>query len=83
MYNIVFSMVSDTSHRNTYTAEHDSTDIVDIAQRFGRAESGELVELLSVDGADASRDDMPAAGWDSQYQKYRRRVKGPTGWEWR
>lgn len=83
MYNIVFSMVSDVSHRNTYTAEHPSADIIAIANHFGRAEAGELIELLSIDGVDTNPDDIPAAGWDTQYRKYRRRVKGITGWEWR
>ncbi|WP_245157128.1 hypothetical protein [Anaerovorax sp. IOR16] len=59
---IKFWMSSDNTRGDNYTVETDSTDVIDIAYEFGRAESGEVIEL----------EDGQRAMWDSQYRKYRK-----------
>jgi hypothetical protein len=51
----------DFSRGQHYEIDTDLTDIVKIAYKYGRAETGEVV---SCDG--------DVAGWDSQYSKYRK-----------
>lgn len=72
MKNVKIGIASDSSNYNTYTADTDSTDIIDIAYKFGRAESGERVDLLATEGHDFDADAVLSAYWDSQYRKYRR-----------
>jgi len=72
MTNVRFGIVSDSSHYNTYTADVESTDIIDIAYKYGRAEFGERVDLLGVDGREIDADAIQSAYWDSQRREYRR-----------
>lgn len=59
-------VVSDnTSLRRYELDEKDSVDILELAMKYGRGESGEIVELY-VDNKRISR-----CYWDWQYRKYR------------
>jgi len=60
---IKFWMASDNSKGQYYTAETDLTDIIDIAYKYGRAESGEIIQFNGE-----------SVGWDSQYSKYRKQL---------
>jgi hypothetical protein len=60
---IKFWMASDNTKGQEYTADTNLTDIIDIAYKFGRAESNEIIERNGE-----------RAGWDSQYRKYRRQL---------
>jgi hypothetical protein len=62
-------IASDNTRGQHYTVETDLTDIVDIAYKYGRAETGEIVQC-----------DGETAGWDDSSRKYRRQL--PDGrWE--
>jgi hypothetical protein len=56
-------IASDTTKGSRHTVDTDLTDIIEIAYKFGRGESGELVQCNGE-----------TAGWDSQYRKYRRQL---------
>lgn len=60
-------VVSDSTNLRTYELdEMDSVDILELAMKYGRGESGEIVELY-VDNKRVSQ-----CYWDWQYRKYRR-----------
>lgn len=61
---IKFWMASDNTHGQHYTVSTDLTNIVDIAYKYGRAETGEIIEYNGE-----------RAGWDSQCRKYRRQLE--------
>ena len=56
-------IASDNTRGQHYTVDTELTDIVKIAEKYGRAETGEIVQC-----------DSETAGWDSQYRKYRRKL---------
>lgn len=57
-------IASDNTYGRHHEVETDLTDIIDIAYKFGRADSGEIVQC-----------DGETAGWDSQYRKYRKQLE--------
>lgn len=64
MKEIKFWRASDSTKGQHYTVETDLTDIIDIAYKYGRAETGEIIEYNGE-----------RAGWDNQYKKYRRQLE--------
>ena len=64
-------IASDCTKGSTRTAESDTLDIVEIAQKHGRGDGGEIVSLLEVDGVETDVESRPTAHWDSVYRKYR------------
>lgn len=70
-HNIKIWIASDSSHGAEYTAETDTLDIVEIAYKYGRAESGEIVTLIEIDGTETDVCNRPTAFWDDQYHNYK------------
>lgn len=70
-HNIRLWIASDNTHGAYHTAETETLDIIKIAQKYGRAERGELVELTEVDGVATEAPDRPTAHWDSQFRRYK------------
>jgi hypothetical protein len=71
-HNIKIWIASDSSYGAEYTAETDTLDIIEIAYKYGRAESGESVTLIEIDGVATDIPNRPIAHWDSQHRKYNR-----------
>lgn len=68
--NIRIWIASNNTHGAYYTATTDTLDIVQIAQKYGRAESGEIVQLIEVDGAELEIPERETASWNGQYREY-------------
>lgn len=64
-------IASDSTKGADFTIDTDTDNILEIAQKYGRAETGEVVTL-----SDESGNEIATAGWDNQYRKYRKRVDG-------
>lgn len=64
-------IASDTTHGAAYTTETDSLDILDIAYKYGRAESGETVSITEIDGVPTDILNRPSAYWDGQHKAYK------------
>lgn len=60
-------VVSDnTSTRNYEIEDVEGENILDLAMKYGRGETGEIVDLYEDDTR------VARCYWDSQYRKYRR-----------
>ena len=66
-------IASDNTRGRTRTIKTETLDPVAIAKKYGRAEKGELVEVISADGVVADPLERPAAHWDDLYRIYRPR----------
>jgi hypothetical protein len=60
---------SDYTKKHTLQIETDSTDILELAAKYGTTEAGGIVELTN------GKELIARAGWDGQYRKYRQQAK--------